>query len=41
VAALRMPRNTEDSVVPAHNLKNPIDFATVGEDQFKGGAVSN
>ena len=28
------PKNAEEAVVPAHGLKRPIDFNTVGEDQF-------
>lgn len=27
----------EDSVVPALSMKKPIDFNTVGEDDFNGG----
>lgn len=34
----RLPKNAEDAIVPAHNMKKPIDFNTVGEDQYNGGA---
>lgn len=32
------PKNSEDMVVPAHHLKQPIDFATIGEEAFDGGS---
>ena len=31
---MKMPRNNEDAVVPAHGLKKPIDFNTVGDEDF-------
>jgi hypothetical protein len=35
----RKPKNAEEAVVPAHNLKKPIDFNTVGDNDFNGGAA--
>ena len=34
--AQRLPKNAEEFVVPAHNMKKPIDFNTVGEEDFNG-----
>ena len=33
----KKPKNAEESVVPALNLKLPIDFNTIGEEAFDGG----
>jgi len=30
-------RGNEELIVPAHGLKKPIDFNTVGDDDFDGG----
>jgi len=35
--SMRLPKNAEELVVPAHNLKKPIDFNTVTEEAFQGG----
>lgn len=32
----RVAKNSEDLIVPAHNLKKPIDFNLVGDDDFAG-----
>ena len=38
---LRFTGNNEELVVPAHNLKKPIDFNTVGDQDFGLGGGSN
>jgi hypothetical protein len=37
-ASFKAPKNAEESVVPAHGLKKPIDFNTVTDDDFNGGS---
>lgn len=32
--SLRLVRNNEEMIVPAHNLKKPIDFNTVSDKDF-------
>lgn len=34
----KIPRNAEELVVPAHNLKKPIDFNLVGDDDYNNEA---
>lgn len=36
-ASFKGPKNTEESVVPALGLRKPIDFNTVGDDDFNAG----
>ena len=36
-SAYNKPKNAEDLVVPAHGMKKPIDFNTVGDEDFDGG----
>jgi len=38
LAQQRFMGNNEDLIVPAHNLKKPIDFATVNDQDFGNGA---
>ena len=33
----RVAKNAEDVIVPAHNLKKPIDFNLVDDQDFSGG----
>ena len=33
-ASVKIPKNAEEFVVPALGLKKPIDFNTVGDDDF-------
>jgi hypothetical protein len=34
-----LPKNAEELIVPALNLKKPIDFNTVGDNDFNGGGI--
>ena len=38
-ASFKIPKNAEEFVVPALGLKKPIDFNTVGDDDFNQGVV--
>lgn len=38
---IKQPKNSEDTVVPALNMKKEIDFNTVQESDFNGGANFN
>lgn len=37
----RQQRNNEDLIVPAHNLKKPIDFNTVNDKDFGSSAIND
>jgi hypothetical protein len=34
---MKMPKNAEDIIVPALHMKKPIDFNTVGDNDYDGG----